>query len=305
MIYATEPIWQKKYPDIPISEPEEAEIWLVKTEPIVTGPKVKWVQFTGAGLDAALDDSEIPDDVVVTNASGVAAIPMAEYVVTMMLTFVRKLPDLAWKQDEGEWHPSFMFDELAGKTVAILGYGSIGREVARLCHTFGMRVLACKKNPGYAPDRGWCIKGRGDYAGTIPERIIGPLDLQEIVAEADFFVICAPLTKDTRNMVNWNVLSVMKSNAYLVNVGRGAIVDEQSLAYFLDEGRIAGAALDVFMQEPLPEDSPLWEMAIISPHCSGNTPRYSERLTELFCANLELYLKGQALWNVVDREKGY
>jgi len=105
--------------------------------------------------------------------------------------------------------------------------------------------------------------------------------------------------------VNWNVLSAMKKNAHLINVGRGAIVDEQSLAYFLDEGRIAGAALDVFMQEPLSEDSPLWEMAIISPHCSGNTPRYGERLTDLFCANLELYLKGQALWNIVDREKGY
>lgn len=305
MIFADKPIWQKRFPDIPISEPEEAEVWLVENEPIVTGPKVKWVQFMGTGLDGVLEESDIPEDVIVTDASGVAAIPVAEYVITTMLTFTRRLPDLAWAQDEYRWDHNFISDELDGKTVAILGYGSIGREVARLCHAFGMHILVCKKTPGFAGDLGWCVRGHGDITGTIPERIVGPLDLQEIVSKADFFVICAPLTRTTRNLVNWNILTVMKSSAYLINVGRGEIVDEPSLVYFLDEGRIAGAALDVFMQEPLPPDSPLWEMGsvIISPHCSGTTSRGAERLGDLFCDNLERYLRKAytMMWNIVDR----
>jgi D-2-hydroxyacid dehydrogenase (NADP+) len=307
MIYAEEPIWQEKYPDVPLSPPDEAEIWLVRNKPIIAGPKVKWVQFMGTGLDGVLEGSEIPDDVIITNASGVAAIPMAEYVLTVMLAFVRKLPELAWMQEELEWDAEFISGELADKTVAILGYGSIGREVARLCHSFGMHILACKKNLGNMMDKGWCADKRGDYNGSIPERIVSPLDLEEIVAKADFFVICAPLTKDTRSLVNWNVFSAMKNHVYLINVGRGAIIDDQALGYFLEEGRIAGAALDVFAREPLPQDSSLWDMSnvIISPHSSCNTPRYMERLTDLFCQNLGNHLEGIKLWNIVDRKAGY
>jgi phosphoglycerate dehydrogenase-like enzyme len=282
----------------------------VPKEVLDLAPQLRWVQLHSAGADHILNDPILHSDVVITTASGIHATPIAEYVFASMLAYRWRVALWTHCQREGKW-PSGRLDlfarpELRGSVLGIVGYGSIGREVGRLGRAFGMRVLALRRSAGRT-EEGYAVDNTGDPGGAIPERFYPPEDLHEMLAECDYVVIALPLTPDTTHYIGEAELKAMKPSAYLVNIARGAIVDEAALITALREGWIAGAGLDVFEQEPLPADSPLWdqENALLSPHVAGFTLRYDERAAALFAQNLAHYLAGEPLLNLVDRSRGY
>lgn len=273
-------------------------------------PNLTWVQLHSAGADHVLDSALMDSDVALTTSSGIHATPIAEYVFASLLAHRWRVPHWTHCQREGEW-PSGRWElyarpELRDSTLGILGYGSIGREVGRLAKAFGMRVLALRHSAGRT-DRGYTPSHTGDPEGVIPERIYRPDSLHEMLTECDYVVISLPLTQDTEHMIGEAELQAMKPSAYLVNIARGGIIDESALIKALRKGWIAGAGLDVFEQEPLPADSPLWGLqnVLMSPHVAGFTPRYDERAATLFAENLGRYLAGQPLLNLVEKSKGY
>jgi phosphoglycerate dehydrogenase-like enzyme len=212
-----------------------------------------------------------------------------------------------WPPDEQRW-PLFVPTEIRGATLGIIGYGSIGRELARIAKTaFGMSVVACKRDPSLRRDTGYCPPGTGDPEGLLPEAWLSPHELPALLARSDVVVMCAPATPETAAMIGAAGLAAMKPTAYFINVGRGATVDEAALAQALAERRIAGAAVDVFAQEPPPPGHPLFGLdgVIVSPHVSGFIPSYDDRCADLFADNLRRYLAGAPLLNLVDRAKGY
>ncbi len=187
-----------------------------------------------------------------------------------------------------------------------MGYGSIGRQVARLCRAFGIRVLAMQRGSDHR-DQGFQFPGVGDPEGTLPERYYQPDQLHELLGECDYVVIGVPLTAQTRHLFDEAALAAMKRSAFLINIARGEVCDEVALLSALQGRHIAGAALDVFGQEPLPSESPFWQLpnVFVSPHISGLTPQYDERAAAIFKENLRRYLTGATLYNVVDRQRGY
>lgn len=300
--------------------PEEMEPHLGEVEVLYTyyadfdpalAPRLKWIQLYSAGVDHLLDKPVMSSDILITTTSGIHAIPIAEYVFASVLSFSRQFPRLLKYQLRREWPrgrwDEFLGEELRGKTMGIIGYGSIGREVGRLAKCFGMRVLALKRAPSRRADSGYVVMGAGDPAGTIPDAIYPPEELCEMVSQCDVVVIALPLTVETKGFVGNDALRAMKPTAYLVNISRGDVVDEEALIQTLRERRIAGAGLDVFHQEPLPSDSPLYalENVILTPHISAVTRAYDDRATALFAENLRRYLRGEELLNVVDWERGY
>ena len=273
-------------------------------------PGLKWVQLHSAGADHVLASPLMASDVALTTSSGIHATPIAEYVLASLLAHRWRVAHWTRCQREGEW-PAGRWDlyarpELRGSTLGILGYGSIGREVGRLARAFAMRVLALRRSAGRA-DQGYAPADTGDPEGILPERIYGPDSLHEMLGECDYVVIALPLTPDTEHLIGEAELRAMRPDAYLVNIARGGIVDEAALTLALRQGWIAGAGLDVFEEEPLPADSPLWDLenVLISPHVAGFTPRYDERAATLFAENLARYLAGERLLNLVDKERGY
>ena len=198
--------------------------------------------------------------------------------------------------------------EVRGATLGVIGYGSIGRELGRIATSaFGMTVLACKRDPTKRADPGYALPGTGDPDGVLPADWYGPTELPRMLPRCDVVVLCAPLTPETRRLIDRAALSVMKPTAYFINVGRGATVDEASLAATLAARRIAGAAIDVFAEEPPPAGHPFYDLdnVILSPHVSGFLPSYDDRCAELFAENLRRYLAGAPLLNLVDRTRGY
>jgi phosphoglycerate dehydrogenase-like enzyme len=273
-------------------------------------PRLRWVQLHSAGADHILDNPIMRSPVAITTTSGIHATPIAEYVLASILAHRWRVPMWTHCQRNAEW-PSGRWElysrpELRGSTLGIVGYGSIGREVGRLGQAFGMRVLAFRRSADRA-ERGYAVQDTGDPKGSIPARLYGPGTLHEMLAECDYVVVALPLTPETTHFIGEAELRAMKPTAYLVNIARGALVDEGALVRALREGWIAGAGLDVFEQEPLPPDSPLWglENLLISPHVAGFTPHYDERATALFAENLSRYLSGQPLLNLLDKAKGY
>lgn len=274
-------------------------------------PNLKWVQTHVAGVDYLLEHPVWKSDVLLTSASGVHAVSIAQYVMAQMLAWSNRVPRWIKFQESGQWAKDrwkqFLPTELRGKTLGIIGYGSVGREVARLAKSFNMTILATKRDARRLEDTGYMIPGTGDRNGDLADRIYPPEATRSMVAECDFAVITAPLTSKTRHFVDEEMLRAMKSSAYLINVGRGAVVKEDDLVRALKKGWIAGAGLDVYEQEPLPENSPLWKLenVILSPHVSGFTPEYDARAVDLFTENLRRYLSGEPLLNLVNRERGY
>jgi phosphoglycerate dehydrogenase-like enzyme len=249
--------------------------------------------------------------VQVTTTSGIHAPNMAEYVLMMMLTWSHRLRNIFEHQQRGEW-PKIRWElfapaELRYASIGIIGYGSIGREVARMARAFGMRVLAMKRDIFDTLDVGWQLPGVGDEESSSVDRLYAPDELRALLAESDYIVIAAPLTDQTRGMFGADELHRMKKNAVLINIARGPIIQEAALVEALREGAIGGAILDVFDKEPLPADHPLWKLpnAIISPHVSGFSHDYDERAMALFAANLGRYLENDRLINVVDPVRGY
>ncbi len=294
--------------------------WLDRVEVLYTGsalpdparaPRLRWVQLHSAGVDHVLDTPLWRSDVAITTSSGIHAPNIAEYVLAMMLAFSRRIPRMLAFQARAEW-PSrrwekFAAPELRGATVGVLGYGSIGREVGRLAHAFGMRVLALRRGGGASHPPEFELPELTGRPGAEPDLVFTPDRLAEMLPACDYVVLALPHTPATYHFIDEAALRTMKPSAFLINIGRGALVDEAALVSALRAGQIAGAASDVFEQEPLPADSPLWKLSnlIISPHIAGFTPHYDERAVALFTENLRRYLAGEPLLNQVERRRGY
>jgi phosphoglycerate dehydrogenase-like enzyme len=274
-------------------------------------PNLAWIQIHFAGVDHIADHPLMRGDLKITTMSGASAPQMAEFAVMAMLALGRRLSQLLRDTPEVRWGEGrfkrYRPTELRDSTVGIVGYGSIGREVARIAHAMGARILVSKRNLKDLEDRGYKLEGMGDPRADLPDRIYPIQALASMLSECDFLVITVPLTAKTRGMVGERVFNAMKPSAFLVDVSRGGIVDHGALVTALREEKLAGAALDVFPLEPLPESSPLWEMpnVIISPHIAGASRHYHARAVELFAQNLERYLAGRPLLNVYDPGRGY
>jgi phosphoglycerate dehydrogenase-like enzyme len=260
---------------------------------IQAAPALRWVQTNSSGVDYLTKIPEIYErDLIVTNGSSVNQWPMAETVMGLLLGVTRRIPQHVRHQLQHEWQ-RYQKLELRGSTVLIVGYGHIGAEVGRLCEAFGMRVLAVRKR----------VSEPSPHAAAV----YGPEQLPEALAEADFVVLVAATTPNQRPLIGASELAVMKETAWLVNVGRGVLVDDAALIPALESGQIAGAALDVFTQEPLPPEHPYWDMpnVLITPHNSASSPRQDERTLQLFVENFRRWLADEPLLNRVDIHRGY
>jgi len=275
-------------------------------------PNLRWIQFHYAGVDHAAGNPLLSKaDLSITTLSGAAAPQVAEYAVMMMLALGHKIPDLHANQYKADW-PKDRWDrfrpmELRGSTVGIVGYGSIGREVARLLQPFDVKILAAKRDVMRPVDDGYMPAGLGDPEGDLFTRLYPITALKSMFKLCDFVVVCVPLTPSTRNLIGEAELAALRPTAYLVDVSRGGIIQPQPLVAALQERKIGGAALDVFADEPLPATSPLWKMpnVLISPHISGISPFYAKRAITLFGENLTHYLSGTTLFNLYNPENGY
>ena len=302
----------ERFPDVRFESPQrqadadllipEADVvlgWAVRPHNFASASRLGWIHLTAAGVGSALFPELVASEVVVTNSRGLHATSIAEHVLGMMLAFARKLHlardaqhDARWI-DRALWAEPPDFRQLEGESLGLVGLGQIGRALARRAKAMGMVVQAVTRTPRIDPapaDAVWPVERLGDLA-----------------AASDWLVVAAPSTPATRGLVSRAVLERMPPHAVLLNVGRGALVDEPALIERLERGAIAGAGLDVFAEEPLPVESPLWRMpqVIVTPHVSGYGPRYWERALELFAANLRARLAGRPLANVVDKREGY
>ena len=278
-------------------------------------PDLRWVQLHMAGVNALQDHPLYRDTAIpLTTTSGVHAATIAEYAITVLLALAHRVPRMVecharrtWPPDAERW-PLFVPTEVRGATLGVIGYGSIGRELGRIATSaFGMTVLACKRDPTKRVDPGYGLPGTGDPDGVLPADWYGPAELPRMLPRCDVVVLCAPLTPETWHLIDRAAISAMKPTAYFINVGRGASVDEAALVGALAEHRIAGAAIDVFAEEPPPAGHAFYDLdnVILSPHVSGFLPSYDDRCAELFAENLRRYLAGAPLLNLVDRARGY
>ena len=265
-------------------------------------PHLHWLQCSSAGVDGLLPTGVLDADseVIVTTATGVHATTISEYVFGSILMFNRNWPEMVRLQDRHVWPRSASWynlgaRELVDQTVGIIGLGHIGRRVAQLARAFGMHVLATRRTVS-----------NGEKDPDVDQ--LYPMEqLQELLRLSDYIVLAVPLTQETEKLMGEAELRVMPRNAYLVNVARGRVVDEEALIRALQERWIAGAGLDVTEEEPLPANSPLYSMpnVILTPHISGLSAHYDKRLTALFAENLQRYRSGQPLRNRYDPERGY
>ena len=269
-------------------------------------PRLRWLQVGSAGVDHLADDPPWVKGIVVTNGRGVFAVPIGEYVSGAILRINQ--PVGRWATDQAA-HTWPLDDEpvasvVRGRTAVLVGYGSIGREVARQLSALGLRIVAIKPRPDIRSDTSYRVPGTGDPDGSIPERIDGVEALPEAAHEADYLVLTLPLTATSRRVIDAAVLAALRPTAWLINVSRGALVDEDELLAALRAGRMAGAVLDVFDEEPLPSDHPLWDApnVTITPHVSGATTRFRD---DLVVENVRRYLGGEPLLNPIDPERGY
>jgi phosphoglycerate dehydrogenase-like enzyme len=266
-------------------------------------PKLRWVQFPGAGVDSLATTGLLDADsgVIVTTAAGIHAENISEYVFGSMLMFNWNWPQMVRLQDKHVWARSATWyhlggRELAGHTLGIVGLGHIGRRIAQLGNAFGMHVLGTRRS----------IHNSGELEPDV-DQSFPPEQLHELLQLSDYVVISVPLTRETEKLIGEAELHMMRSNAYLVNIARGRVIDEQALIRALREGWIAGAGLDVTEEEPLPSESPLYSMpnVILTPHISGNSVHYDTRLAALFADNLKRYRSGQQLQNQYEPSRGY
>jgi phosphoglycerate dehydrogenase-like enzyme len=277
---------------------------------LAKAPRLRWVQLHSAGIDHLKDHPLMRSNVLMTTTSGIHAVPIGEFAIMMMLTLSRHVPHIVRLQTQAHWpkrEERFTGNELRGKNLGVIGYGSIGREAARIAKQgFNMRILAMTRS-GRKEDGGYVERNVGDPKGELPDAWYNPQELMQMLSQSDYVLTTTPLTDETRNLIGEKELRAMKSSAYIVNVARGEIINENALVNALKERWIAGAGLDVFATEPLPASSPLWKLdnALIAPHVSGASPRYNDRATDLFAENLKRYLTGEQLLNMVDRSTKY
>ena len=261
---------------------------------LARAPKIRWIHSVSAGIDRVATPAVRARALTVTNARGDFSRPIAEYVVMMMLAIERQLPQLLELQRERTWQP-LRGRELSELTLGIVGFGSIGTEVARLLAPFGTRILATRRRPE---------RGAGDAANV---ELHGFDELEMVLAASDVVLIALPLTDETAGMIGVAQLQQMREHAWLLNIARGRLIDDLALRRALEAGWIGGAVLDVFAEEPLPPDSPLYDTPnlIITPHTSWSSSRVADRSIELFVDNLRRFVADEPLANVVDLEAGY
>jgi phosphoglycerate dehydrogenase-like enzyme len=275
---------------------------------LARAPRLNYVHSASAGVERALTPAARERGIVITNARGVFSRPIAEYVLMMILAVSRRLPGLLELQRERTWQP-LEGVELRDVTVGIVGLGSIGRAVGALATAFGCRVLAVRRrsDAGSDPSRPAVADEPPSVGELMLDRVGGPEALVDLLAESDFVVLAAPLTPETEDMIDADALTAMKPTAWLINVARGRLVDERALLDALREGRIGGAVLDTFREEPLAPTSPFYDLpnVIVTPHTSWSSARVLDRSVELFCDNLRRYAAGEPLLNVVDPAAGY
>ncbi|RYE94081.1 MAG: D-2-hydroxyacid dehydrogenase [Myxococcales bacterium] len=270
-------------------------------EDVAAATSLRWLAFLGAGVDQAATPAVVArarEGVVVTTASGVHGPNIAEQVMGWMLAFTRDFPGFWRSQAAFRWDRvppdgGGRLAELAGQTLGIVGLGSIGAALALRARAFDMKVLGLVRRP----DR--TVEG--------VDRLLGPDGLDELLAASDHVCLIVPLTPDTRGLIDAGRLAKMKPTAYLYNVARGAVVDQDALIAALGSGQLAGAGLDVFVDEPLPPDNPLWSLpsVLLTPHIAGSTPRYYERAAGLLVANLARWRAGEPLARRYDPDRGY
>lgn len=276
-------------------------------------PQLRWMQYHLAGAEKLLQSPLIQQQgLAITTMSGANASQVAEHAIAILLAICRQLPELAAYQLRGEWmedkREGYQPREVQGSTVGIVGYGSVGRQIARLLKPFNVTVLAVKRdvmNPayqGYSPGEDF-----GDPQGDLFTRMYPAEALCSMFKECDFVFITLPLTEKTRGLIGAPQLKALKPDSMLVNISRGGVVKEDALLKALKEGQLAAAALDVFLEEPLPSDSQFWGLpnVLISPHVAGFSPNYDKNAMALFIKNMERYINGQPLFNQFDPQKGY
>ena len=275
-------------------------------------PTLKWIQISLAGVDKAFNFPIAADPgIVITTASGTMVSQMGEYLLMALLMLGHKMPETIALQREKKWgnnaSKSLQPKELRGSTVGIVGYGSIGRELARLLYPLGVQVLAAKRDVMHVEDRGYTPPGLGDPLGNYFHRLYPIEGLKGMLKDCDSVVLCLPLTPETKYLFNAEMFDAMKPGAFLVNVSRGDLMDENALVQAVKSGKVGGAVLDVFSQEPLPPESPLWALpeVIITPHTSGASTHLLDDAVDLFIENLKRYQDNHALYNVVDPNSGY
>ena len=258
-------------------------------------PNVKWVHSRSAGLEQTLFPHLRDSVVMLTNGSGVFSPALGEFVLGAILYFAKDFRRLVRNQMARRWE-QFDVQMAAGKTVGIVGYGDIGRAVATRVKAIGMKVLALKRHPE-----------KGANPDSLVEETFGPERRVEMISQCEYVVVTAPLTPETRGMIGEAEIAAMRGEAVVINVGRGAVIDEKALVRALGEGRIKGAALDVFEQEPLPAGHALYGMenVLLSPHSADHTTDWLDNAMEFFAEQCERYLDGKTLLNVVDKKLGY
>jgi len=282
------------------SEIGDAEVligWSLRGEQFLQALKLRWIHSTAAAIHLLLSPELLASKVVVTNAREVHAPVVAEHILAVMHALAKRFPAAARYQQQRIWAQTQMWrqglQEISGSTLGLVGLGSIGGETARRALGVGMRVFAMREHPEKASD--------------VAERIFGPEQLDEMLGESDFVALAAPLTPRTEHIINEQRLAKMKPSSYLINVSRGPLIDDAALIAALRQKKIAGAALDVFSEEPLPADSPYWslENCLVTPHTAAITDRMWERHYALFTDNLRHYMAGQPLRGIVNTQQGY
>jgi phosphoglycerate dehydrogenase-like enzyme len=285
------------------SELKDAEVaitWSLRPEQFAQAKELRWIHSPAAAVHQLMFPELVHSEVILTNAREVHGPVVAEHVLALIFALAKRIPEVVRFQQKHQWGQERLWKmrprprEIAGATVGLIGLGSIGREVAIKSHAVGMRVLAVREHPE---------KDKPEYV----EEVFPHFRIDRMLQQSDYVVLAAPLTAETRSLMNSARLGNMKPEACLINVGRGPLVDEQALFEALQARRIGGAALDVFEKEPLPSESPLWDLdnLLITPHSAGLTEKLWERHYALISENLRRYMDRQTLLAVVDKKRGY
>lgn len=277
-----------------------AVTWSLRPEQFALARKLCWIHSPAAAVHLLMLPELIDSDVVVTNAREVHGPVVAEHVIALVFALAKKIPEAVRLQQKHTWGQEMLWKkpprprEVSGATLGLIGLGSIGREVARKAAALGMTVVAVRENPAKETPQA-------------VDQVYSPLALDQLLQQSDFIVLAAPVTAATQGMINAERFARMKPDAYLINVGRGPLIDEAALIDALSIHKIAGAALDVFTEEPLPADSPLWDLPnlLITPHSAGLTEKLWERHYSFFSDNLRRFLAGEPLLYQVDKRRGY
>jgi len=268
--------------------------WCAPADMARSCPDLRWVQATSSGIGQFVQQTGLDrSDIVFTTAAGVHAVPLAEFALAGVLSFVKELPALAERQAARQWE-CYTARQLAGQRIMVVGLGQVGRKVADVFSVMGVEV--------------WGVARDARHPGLSSVTRVADVDsMDELLPEVDAVVLCCPLTAQTRGLLDGRRLRLLPAGAVIVNIARGAVIDEPALIEALADGHLGGACLDVTAVEPLPEESPLWGMrnVIISPHSASTVDRENASLTDLFCDNLRRWLDRQPLRNIYSREKGY